>query len=221
MRAESIVLAVALLVVGCETNSPAPTVSSQPKSFDFCLKGWEGVSYSALTIPTRRAVEQRLRDRFLTESPYATESDVNAFVATEIEPALEAILDRRDRQLDSSLRKVKSVFLQKKSLLSALGSVIAFQAQPLCYVVQRRRSDGQIDYDPMCLQEFTLTTTRYRGGHPDERRAVHDNVIQPAIGSTGSYVYVRPYDDAATCRTWTHGSGKSFYRTYSLSDIAT
>ncbi|MCY3814638.1 MAG: hypothetical protein OXH15_22900 [Gammaproteobacteria bacterium] len=162
-----------------------------------------------------------MRDQFLTESPYATESDVDAFVETRIEGALDAVLDQRDRQLRSSLRKVKSVFVEKKSLLAALGPAIAFKAQPLCHVVQRRRSDGQIDYDPMCLQEFTLTTTRYRGGYADERRAAHANVIRPAIGSAGSSVYVRPYDDAATCRTWTHGSGKSFYRTYSLSDIAT
>ena len=224
-----VVMAGALVVGGgCGTVGATAAMPSNPlKSFAFCLRGSGG----SVDIPARSTVEQNLRDEFLMANPYADRTEVDAHVRTEIDSVLQRELDRRDRQMDSGLQRARSDFLQMKSLLSSVQSV-SFKREPLCYVIQSpySYSGGGLDYDTMCLQEFTLTTTEYRrrtrspmDKHTDpnflrgldesvERRSVHDKVIKPLLGNAASEVSVRSAPDAITCRTWTHGNNLSVYQ---------
>ena len=93
-------------------DTVASSLSNPPKSFSFYLRGSGG----SFDVPSRSAVEQRLRDEFLLENPYADRFNVEAHVRTETDSALQLELDRRDRLLDSKLQRARSDFLNTKSL---------------------------------------------------------------------------------------------------------
>ena len=99
-----------------------------------------------------------------------------------------------------------------------MAQSVAFKNEPLCHVIQIRYLNGSLNYDSMCLQEFTLNTSEYRRRTPKpmdkydapsflrhldeivERGSVHDKFIKPVIGHVGSEVHVRSAPDAKTCQ---------------------